>query len=374
MKIVTIVGARPQFVKAAALTRAINQYNHLHTDQSIQHFLVHTGQHYDYEMSDVFFKELGLPWPHKHLGIGGLTHGAMTGRMLEQIETILAAEQPSWVVVFGDTNSTLAGSLAATKMHIKVAHVEAGLRSHNRQMPEEINRIIADHCADMLFTPTLKASEQLINEGIDSSRIFQVGDVMQDNTYYYSSQRDPKDLFHQFDIQSCNYILATIHRNYNTDEPERLIGIVNGLSALSKHCPVVFPIHPRTKAAMDQHKISFKNDAVKIIEPLGFLDMLALERHAKLIITDSGGVQKEAYFCRVPCITVRTETEWVELLEIGANILADASVDGLCSAYDAIQNRIINWDSILYGNGNAADLIVEALMTSSILSARHSLV
>ncbi|MGI5912560.1 MAG: non-hydrolyzing UDP-N-acetylglucosamine 2-epimerase [Syntrophomonadaceae bacterium] len=325
MKIITIIGARPQFIKAAIVSRAIKEYNlsSITSQERIQEVLVHTGQHYDENMSDVFFEELAIPHPDYHLGIGSASHGAQTGRMLEEIEKVLIKEKPDLVLVYGDTNSTLAGALAAAKLHISVAHVEAGLRSFNRQMPEEINRVLTDHIADMLFAPTQTSVDNLKNEGISEDKIFLVGDVMYDAALYYGKlAAEESRILERYKLQPRQYILATIHRAENTDAPVRLRAILEGISKVAVEIPVVLPLHPRTREALIREGLyEMVIKSLAVIPPVGYLDMVMLEKNACLIVTDSGGVQKEAYFYRVPCVTLRGETEWVELVEAGWNVL-----------------------------------------------------
>jgi UDP-GlcNAc3NAcA epimerase len=339
MKILTIVGARPQFIKAAAVSRRLQSH------PQIQEVLVHTGQHYDENMSDVFFQELEIPTPDYHLGIGSSSHGAQTGRMLEKIEEVLLQESPDLLLVYGDTNSTLAAAIAAVKLHIKVAHVEAGLRSFNRRMPEEINRVLTDHAANLLFAPTDSAVENLRNEGIAEEKIHLVGDVMYDAALDYLTKAEDKSLILQdLKLTSQNYILATVHRAENTDDPKRLQNIFTALVEVSKKITVVLPLHPRTRAALQRERLlDSVNNALCLINPVGYLDMVILEKNAKLITTDSGGVQKEAFFYRVPCVTLRDETEWVELVECGANVLAGTNKQKILKSYYSILKRKINF-------------------------------
>ncbi|HBC32303.1 MAG TPA: UDP-N-acetylglucosamine 2-epimerase (non-hydrolyzing) [Clostridiales bacterium] len=366
MKIVTIIGARPQFIKAATVSRAIAEYNNSLTkgQEPIEEFLVHTGQHYDENMSDVFFEELDIPQPDYHLGIGSASHGAQTGRMLEGIEKVLLKKEPDRVLVYGDTNSTLAGALAAAKLHIPVAHVEAGLRSFNRQMPEEINRVLTDHIADMLFTPTQTAVKNLKNEGISEEKIFLVGDVMYDAALYYGKRVTEKsNILEQNHLQPRQYILTTIHRAENTDDPVRLRAIFEGLSQVAEEIPVVLPMHPRTRVALIREGLyETVIRSLIVIPPVGYLDMVMLEKNARLIATDSGGVQKEAYFYRVPCITLRGETEWVELVEAGWNVLVEP-FDPEQIAYTVIDclNHTGDLNVHLYGQGDAAIMITRKL-------------
>jgi len=358
MKIVTIIGARPQFIKAATVSRAIQSM------PSIEEVLVHTGQHYDENMSDVFFDELEIPKPAYDLGIGSGSHGAQTGKMLEAIERVLLDEKPNWVLVYGDTNSTLAGAVAAVKLHIPVAHVEAGLRSFNRAMPEEINRILTDHAANLLFAPTETAVNHLHHEGIDGQRIHRVGDVMYDAALFYGIKADQmSDILSRLELVSKRYMLATVHRAENTDDPKRLRAIMAGLSAAATdEYPVVLPLHPRTRATLERKgTLTEAAKQIRLIDPVGYLDMVMLEKNAVLIATDSGGVQKEAFFHGVPCVTLRDETEWVELVEAKWNRLcAPTSKDQIAATLrDA---RHTKGDTIQpYGNGNAAGKIVEIL-------------
>jgi UDP-GlcNAc3NAcA epimerase len=318
MKIMTVIGARPQFIKAAAVSKAFTNSNRLHE------FIVHTGQHHDSNMSDIFFTELEIPLPKYNLNIFGGGHGDMTGRMLAGLETLCLEEKPDVVLVYGDTNSTLAGALAASKLHIPLAHVEAGLRSFNKKMPEEVNRILTDHVSDYLFTPTVTADLNLQKEGFDQAKIHNVGDVMFDAAVYFGQKADRKsDIIRRLGITPKAYVLSTVHRAENTDVPQRLESIFKALMAVSQRLPVVLPLHPRTRQTLVQKfKFDFsKYPNLKIIEPVGYLDMVSLEKNAQLIATDSGGVQKEAFFYRVPCVTLRDQTEWTELIELGWNTL-----------------------------------------------------
>lgn len=358
MKLLTVVGARPQFVKAAVVSRALAQ------DGSIKEVLLHTGQHFDAALSDVFFKELGLPEPDYNLGIGGGTHGQNTGRMLEGIERVLLDERPDWVLVYGDTDSTLAGALAAVKLHVPVAHVEAGLRSFNRRMPEEINRVLTDHASDLLFAPTPTAVENLKNEGLSGERVSWVGDVMFDAALYFGDRADEtSQILKQLNLAPGSYVLATVHRAENTDNLARLQAIFDGLARVSKEIPVVLPLHPRTRKALDRAgMLAQVGEQIKLIDPVGYIDMVALEKNARLIATDSGGVQKEAYFYGVPCVTLRDETEWVELVEAGWNVLAPPVSPSAVA--QAVLNNLNNQGVAIeaYGNGQAAQLIVAKLI------------
>ena len=358
MKLVNIVGARPQFIKLAPVLKAILEYNAAHPDRPIQEILVHTGQHYDYRMSGVFFDELGLKSPAYHLGVGSGTHGAQTGEMLRRIEEVLMAEHPDIVMVYGDTNTTVAGALAAAKLHIPVAHVEAGLRSFNRRMPEEINRVLTDHLSDLLFCPTETAVRNLEREGITRG-VHRVGDVMYDAVLQYLELAQRKSrILEQLALKPSSYALATIHRAENTDEPVRLAGVREGLRLVhSSGLPVVMPLHPRTRRAIAEHGLSL--DGVRLIEPVSYLDMLVLEKHARVILTDSGGVQKEAFFFGVPCVTLRDETEWVETVETGWNTLVGHQPEAICGA--ALNMRSSLQRTPAYGDGTAARQVIALL-------------
>lgn len=363
MKILTVLGARPQFIKAAAVSRALQRRNET-PGTSVREMIVHTGQHFDANMSDVFFEELDIPRPDHHLGIAGLGHGAMTGRMLEGIETLIQAEKPDWVLVYGDTNSTLAGALAAAKLHVPVAHVEAGLRSFNMRMPEEVNRIVADRVSTLLLCPTTTAVENLAAEGVTSG-VHNVGDVMFDVSLFYRERaRRESGMLNRLGVTESGFALVTCHRAENTDDPARLEGIVAAVERIARQLPVVLPVHPRTRKLLSDHGLETRLGAVTVTEPLGYLDMVALEQSAKVILTDSGGVQKEAFFYRVPCITMRDETEWVETVACGANRLTGASTDAIMSAFDYVMNNgTVAATMTPYGNGRAADEIV-ALLTA----------
>jgi UDP-GlcNAc3NAcA epimerase len=360
MKIVTVLGARPQFIKASAVSKAIEQ------SHSLSEVIVHTGQHFDKNMSDVFFSDLALVEPRYHLGIGSGPHGQMTGRMLESVEQVLSSEKPDAVLVYGDTNSTLAGALAAVKLHIAVAHVEAGLRSFDMRMPEEVNRVVTDRISQWLFTPTRAADENLRKEGVDSTRIARVGDVMFDVALRYADLVTPSGgLLSDLGLAPGGYALATIHRAENTDDPDRLLAIVEGLSTFASLIPVVFPLHPRTKRALLRiGQLDRMKRVVRVIDPVGYLSMVQLERFARLIATDSGGVQKEAFFYSVPCVTLRDRTEWIELLDAGWNRLAPpTSGPALAESLRAALGSHGSPASP-YGDGNAALRIVEHLERS----------
>ncbi len=353
MKIVTILGARPQFIKASMVSKEMNEHG------VIQEVIIHTGQHFDENMSEIFFQEMEIPKPKYNLEINTLPHGAMTGRMLEEIEKTLQKEQPDWVIVYGDTNSTFAGALSAVKMHIPVAHVEAGLRSFNRKMPEEINRVLTDHLCDICFAPTTTAIDNLRMEGISEKKTRLVGDVMFDATLYYGSaaNQDLKFL-KKLDLHNESYVLATIHRPENTDYPERLKSIVEALNQINSSNPVVLPIHPRTRSKLLQQKI--KTD-FKIMDPVGYLQMLTLIKNSRIVLTDSGGLQKEAYFLKKCCVTIRNETEWVELVEHGNNVLAGSDKAMIIDSFEKMLEVNADFSQKLYGDGNTSKLIVENL-------------
>jgi UDP-GlcNAc3NAcA epimerase len=355
IKIVTIVGARPQFIKAAAVSRAIQHFK----SESISEVIVHTGQHYDENMSDVFFNELGIPQPKYNLAISGGSHGSMTGRMLEGIEGVFQKEKPDLVLIYGDTNSTLAGALAASKLHIPIAHVEAGLRSFNMRMPEEINRILSDRVSSILFCPTDTAVNNLKAEGITKG-VNNVGDVMYDVALHYRDKaREQSDILNKLGLVGKPYVLATCHRAENTDDPKRLHGIMQALSIIAEKVPIVFPIHPRTHKLISDQCLTHYLDRLIILNPLSFLDMVALEQAAKTILTDSGGVQKEAFFYNVPCITMRDETEWVETVHLGWNRLVGASSTAIVNGINqTMESSFSTQTSAPYGDGKAAEKIV----------------
>jgi UDP-GlcNAc3NAcA epimerase len=354
VKVVSVVGARPQFIKAAVTCRALQE-------AGLEQSVVHTGQHYERLMNDVFFSELGLPAPAHDLGVGSASHGAQTGQMMQRLELVLADESPDLVLVFGDTNSTLAGALVAAKLPVPIGHVEAGLRSHNRRMPEELNRIVADHLATLLFAPTETAVANLRREGVGDGCIRQVGDVMYDAALAYGpAAAATSTVLERHGLAPGSFILATVHRAENTDDPARLAAILDGLAGVSDDWPVVLPLHPRTRDALTALHASPPPE-LRVVDPLGYLDMTLLEMSAALIATDSGGVQKEAFFHRVPCVTLRDETEWVELVELGWNRLvppldADNVAAGIRSAVGT-KGR----DGEPYGAGDAAEKIVRAI-------------
>jgi UDP-N-acetylglucosamine 2-epimerase len=379
MKLVTIVGARPQFIKASAVSRAIQKFNQrrssigrFNSKEQIQEILAHTGQHYDYLMDKVFFEELEIPNPNYHLGVGSASHAKQTGMMLERIEYVLEKERPKGVVVYGDTNSTLAGALVAAKLNIPVAHVEAGLRSYNRTMPEEINRLLTDHLSTLLFCPTAQAVRNLLKEGIkdgEGKEVKNVGDVMYDSILYYLKLSEEKstilrdlNLLTTHESRITNYYLATLHRAENTDNPKRLKSILKALKEIGKHIPVVLPLHPRTKKMIENYHLLREIHRIKLIDPVSYLDMLTLERHSKAILTDSGGVQKEAYWLRVPCFTLRNETEWVETLNDGWNILVGTETGKILEEVKKLEKRGPSKKRPgIFGDGKAGEKIVKAM-------------
>jgi UDP-GlcNAc3NAcA epimerase len=356
MKILTVVGARPQFIKAAALSRAIRSF------PAIVEIIAHTGQHFDQNMSDIFFEEMEIPVPHYNLNIHGLSHGAMTGQMLEGIEKIVLEEKPEYVLVYGDTNSTLAGALAAKKLHINVIHVEAGLRSHNMYMPEEINRILTDRISDILFCPTQVAINNLKREGFENlnAEIILSGDIMQDAAIYYQKKSEQHSyILSRYNLNEEAFVLATLHRAENTDDDIRLKNIIYALNEINETLPVIVPIHPRTSKILEH-----KNVGVKFltIPPVGYIDMLQLISHSKLILTDSGGLQKEAYFFNKFCITLRNETEWVELVEHGYNQIVGASPEKIIKAFNESIKKVFTKTEELYGGGEACELICNEII------------
>lgn len=352
MSILTIVGARPQFVKASVVSLALER-------TGVEEVMLHTGQHFDDNMSDVFFRELGIPEPIVRLDVNGGSHGEMTGRMLAKIEAALIELKPDRVMVYGDTNSTLAGALAAAKLHIPVAHVEAGLRSFNRRMPEELNRILTDRLSDLLYCPTETAVANLAAEGIGTAdlkeiEVLNIGDVMEDSTrIFVQAARKPEG----FDLVG-GFVVCTLHRAENTDDPARLAALVKALNALHAEHPVVLPLHPRTRGTLKRAGL---NLAVHTIDPVGYLEMLWLVSHAGLVVTDSGGLQKEAFFLGKQCVTMRDTTEWTELIEAGANVLVDADGERLRhEAFVRFGQQVVN-DGSLYGGGTAAAQIAADL-------------
>lgn len=353
MKIVTILGARPQFVKAAVVSREIKK------NPGIREVIVHTGQHYDKNMSDIFFEEMAIPLPDYNLNINGLSHGAMTGEMLKGIESILLTEKPDYVMVYGDTNSTIAGALAAKKIHIKVAHVEAGLRSFNIRMPEEINRILTDRISDKLFCPTQTAVDNLMNEGYAAldSVIYKTGDVMLDAALFYSEKAaERSDIVKRLELDRFN--LCTIHRAENTDDISRLKSIIDALNEITATSRVVVPIHPRTKNIICKNNIPV---AFEMIDPVGYFDMISLITGSDLVMTDSGGLQKEAFYFKKNCVTLRDETEWVELVDNGFNVCAGSDTDRILQGYREMLQKENDFSVDLYGQGDASEKIVAEL-------------
>ena len=348
MKVASIVGARPQFIKAAPLDRELRQL--------CTHVLIHTGQHYDYSMSAVFFEELHIPEPDHNLEVGSASHGQQTGEMLIRIEETLQRERPDCVVVYGDTNSTVAGALAAAKLHLPVAHVEAGLRSFDRSMPEEINRVLTDHLADVLFCPTETARSNLSHEGIAQS-VFNFGDVMYDAVVQsLDVLRSPSGLLSSLDVEPGSYLLVTVHRPANTDHDENLLSILDALGETGEE--IIFPAHPRTAQALARLGRETPSN-VRVLEPVSYVNMLKLEKEARLILTDSGGMQKEAYFLGVPCVTLREETEWVETVEAGWNILVGAGKDRILQAVRGFQPQ--GDRPGVFGDGRASEKIARQL-------------
>lgn len=352
MKLLTIIGARPQFIKASAVSRAIGKLN------GVEEVLVHTGQHFDKNMSDVFFEEMEIPTPKYNLEIHSLSHGAMTGRMLEEIEKVIQIEKPDFVVVYGDTNSTLAGALAAKKIDVKVAHIEAGLRSFNMQMPEEINRILTDRISDYLFCPTDVAIQNLKAEGFENfnSKIIRTGDVMYDSALFYRKKAEERSkILSNLRLDKDHYVLATIHRQENTDDETNLKNIIDALNTINEQIQIVVPLHPRTRKILEQ-----RNQSVyfTIIDPLGYIDMVQLTANAKVIMTDSGGLQKEAFFFGRNCVTMREQTEWVETVEHGFNVIVGAKNEQIIQGFNQMLNKQNDFSLNLYGDGNAAEEII----------------
>jgi len=353
LKIVTIIGARPQFIKAAVISRKIG------IRQDVREVIVHTGQHFDKNMSEIFFEEMEIPKPDYNLNINGLSHGSMTGQMLEKIEEVLFIENPDLVLVYGDTNSTLAGALAAKKLHIKVAHIEAGLRSFNQQMPEEINRILTDRISDILFCPTNTAVQNLEKEGFHdfNCQIFNVGDIMFDaSVFYKNKERRPN-----YKLPS-KFILATIHRAENTDNEKKLVTIFESFEEQSSKLPIVIPLHPRTKSKLVNLNYNFENSNIIFIEPVGYLEIIWLLTNCELVITDSGGIQKEAYFFKKYCLTLREETEWKELIDNGCNQLVELNKEKILNKINEFIDKPFVLAKELYGDGKTAEKIINKLM------------
>jgi len=374
MKICTIIGARPQFIKASAVSRAIAAHNRLTPNASpLTEVIIHTGQHYDDGMSAVFFRELEIPEPKYNLAIGSGSHGAQTGQMLAAIEKVLIEEKPDWVLIYGDTNSTLAGALAAAKLHIPIAHVEAGLRSFNRRMPEEINRVVADQLSTLLLCPSQVAVDNLAAEGIvspltpDASRltpnVIITGDVMADALQFAATKASAQsDILNRLGLQPQGYLLATVHRAENTDDPKRLSNIMAALAELAEREPVILPLHPRTRKILEATlllHLTPNASHLTLLDPLGYFDIIALEKSARMLLTDSGGMQKEAYWLKVPCITLRDETEWVETVASGWNVLTGADRDRIITAVHSFKPPADH--PPLYGDGQAAEKILSGL-------------
>ena len=374
IKIASIVGARPQILKAAAFSRALREK---HTNQ-IEEYIIHSGQHYDHTLSAVFFKELGIPQPHFNLNVGSGSHGVQTTIMLEKFESVFQEIHPDAVVVYGDTNSTLAAALAAAKIHIPVVHIEAGLRSFNKLMPEEINRITTDHCSTLLFSPTRTGIENLKHEGfneqnvapyhINNPGVFHCGDIMLDNSLHYASIAAEKSkILKTYNLSKDHFILATIHRDYNTDNPVRLIALLKSIVIIAKEIPVIIPLHPRAKKEIQalDHPIKdsfFHHPAIQITAPLSFFDMIVLEKNSKMIMTDSGGVQKEAYFFQRPVIILRSETEWTEIVENGCGIITGSNEDAIINAYQHYRDIGILEYPPVFGDGKAAEFMCNTIL------------
>lgn len=382
MKIVTVIGARPQFIKAATVSRAITTHNTSIADHQpqITEVIIHTGQHFDANMSDVFFEEMQIPKPDYFLDINSMSHGAMTGRMLEKIEEVLLKENPDFVLVYGDTNSTLAGALAAKKLHIKVVHVEAGLRSFNMRMPEEINRILTDRISDILCCPTETAVKNLFNEGFTTEHrppttgsqastighrplVVNTGDVMLDAALYYSTfSADKSTILKDIGFTNKEFALCTIHRAENTDDPERLSNIFAALNDISREMPVVLPLHPRTRNILETGMSTPTDKSLVLIEPVGYFDMIELLKHASIVLTDSGGLQKEAYFFGKRCVTLRDETEWVELVDGGYNMLAGTDKVHIKYLVTKQINQPAFKSTNLYGTGQSSGEIINLML------------
>lgn len=351
MKLITIIGARPQFIKAAVVSAEVIKAD------NIEEVIIHTGQHFDENMSEIFFKQMNIPKPKYNLNHGSLSHGAMTGRMIEEIEKIVIVEKPDWIIVYGDTNSTLAGALVASKLHVRLAHIEAGLRSYNMKMPEEINRIITDRISNVLFCTSSKAIENLYEEGYEKMdiKIMNVGDVMYDAALIYSEKSKKPN----FDLPK-KFALATIHRPVNTDKKENLEEIISAFNEINKELPVVLTVHPRTKKYIKEYNL---NTDFLIIEPVGFLEMIYLLKNSEIVFTDSGGLQKETFFHKKPCITLRDETEWTELIDLGVNMLSGIFKEEILSAFKIMyKNKTLNYDAKPYGKGNAGKIIIKTLI------------
>lgn len=377
IKLLTIIGARPQIIKAAALSRVIkNKFS-----DKVREIIVHTGQHYDENMSQIFFDELDIPHPNYNLNAGSGSHGKQTALMIDGIEEILLKEKPNCIVLYGDTNSTLAGAVAASKIQIPIVHIEAGLRSFNKSMPEEINRIICDSVSTLLFSPTKAGFDNLVKEGykkktvppysFDNPKIYHCGDVMFDNTLYFSSLAEQRStILKDNNLEEGKFLLVTIHRNNNTDEPERLNALFRAINKISveNKIKIILPLHPRTAKLLSKNLSSElystikTNELIKIISPVSFIEMIALEKNAYLVMTDSGGVQKEAFFFKKPCIILRSETEWVELVNSGSAIVTDANEIEIIKAFEKIKKTKRFKYPVLFGDGNAAEFICEEIL------------
>ncbi len=380
IKIVSIIGARPQIIKAAALSRAIRN----HFSSEITEIIVHTGQHYDANMSQVFIDELEIPQPNYNLNVGSGSHAKQTAEMIMGIESILLDIKPDYLVLYGDTNSTLAGTIAASKIHIPIVHIEAGLRSFNKSMPEEINRIMCDHASSLLFSPTSTGLNNLINEGFnvdselpfnaDNQGVFHCGDVMYDNSLYFRKVANEKStIINELSLEQDRFILSTIHRDNNTDDPSRLTSIFAAIIEIaeSESIPVVIPLHPRTQKLIESNldkkilKIIKDEPFIKLLPPVSYLDMIALESNCSLVMTDSGGVQKEAYFYNKPCIILRSETEWVEIVQEGAALISDANKDVIISSYNSLKRLNSSSFPPIFGDGKAAEFICNTMLNAS---------
>ena len=387
MKIVSIVGARPQFIKIAPFVHVIKKKNRLNSKLKIRHLIIHTGQHYDFDLNKIFFEELGIPEPVCNLDVGSGSHGWQTGEMIIRLEKVLVKERPNWVLLYGDTNSTLSGALASTKLHIPIAHIESGLRSYNKKMPEEINRVLTDCCSDILFCPSDNAVKNLRKEGftniINNGKLINcssfastnkhirlplvvnVGDIMYDALLMCLEIAEKKsDILEKLKVHPKEYFLVTIHRAENTDNKNNLKNIIEALKEISKRNTVIFPIHPRTKKVLRNLNLSLSDrKQIDLIDPVSYFDMLVLEKNAKKILTDSGGVQKEAYLFNIPCITLRNETEWVETVESGKNVLVGTNKNRISNATVNPSKIIKKPSQFLYGDGQAAEKILKCLCT-----------
>jgi len=363
LKIISVVGARPNFMKVAPLHRAFNQHSIQNPGTSIQHLICHTGQHYDEKMSKVFFDDLELPEPHFYLGVGSGSHAEQTGRVMIEFEKILLKEKPDLVIVVGDVNSTIACSLTASKLHIKVAHVEAGLRSFDRDMPEEINRLLTDSISDYLFVTEKSGLENLKNEGVDDSKVFLVGNTMIDSLAYYQSKADQSEVLLNYNLEAHHYVLLTLHRPSNVDTKENLIELINFMNKIADKSKIIFPIHPRTLNSINKHSLNHSiNQSVVLCDPIGYIDFIALIKNAELIVTDSGGIQEESTFLGVQCITLRNSTERPITVEVGTNqLLGNGLNKAVGAALDVLNGKIKKGRVPELWDGNAAERIVEIL-------------